>query len=289
MELLGIIRNLTMMELQDATKIYDQGRRKVEALRGVSMTVAAGEFVAIMGPSGSGKSTMLHLLGALDTPTSGKALFDGKDIQAMSDRERSLLRRTRIGFVFQFFNLLPTLKAVENVALPLMLAGRSKRSAGKQALAAIGRVGMDHRADHFPEELSGGEMQRIAIARALVAEPEAVLCDEPTGNLDSATSKEILDLLRSLPEAGKRTVVMVTHDPAAAAYGDRLVHIRDGLVARCQESGVRSQEAGGRNQESGIRSQETGGRRHEAGGTEEDFPQGDTHVVPHPRSPVAPP
>jgi putative ABC transport system ATP-binding protein len=244
-----------MMELQEVTKIYDQGRRKVEALCGVSMTVEAGEFVAIMGPSGSGKSTMLHLLGALDTPTTGKAFFDGKDIQAMSDRERSLLRRTRIGFVFQFFNLLPTLKAVENVALPLMLAGRSKTSASKQALAAIGRVGMDHRADHFPEELSGGEMQRIAIARALVSEPDAVLCDEPTGNLDSATSKEILDLLRCLPEAGKRTVVMVTHDPAAAAYGDRLVHIRDGLMAaiKGQETGIKSQETGIRGQETGVR------------------------------------
>jgi putative ABC transport system ATP-binding protein len=233
-----------MMELQDVTKIYDQGRRKVQALRGVSMTVEAGEFVSIMGPSGSGKSTMLHLLGALDTPSSGKALFSGKDIQAMSDRERSLLRRTRIGFVFQFFNLLPTLKAVENVALPLMLAGQGKRTASKRALTAIDRVGLVDRADHFPEELSGGEMQRIAIARALVSEPDAVLCDEPTGNLDSATSKEILDLLRSLPEVGKRTVVMVTHDPAAAAYGDRLVHIRDGLVDGCVTSGVRPQESG---------------------------------------------
>jgi putative ABC transport system ATP-binding protein len=237
-----------MMELQDVTKIYDQGRRKVHALRGASMTVEAGEFVSIMGPSGSGKSTMLHLLGALDTPTSGKAFFSGKDIQAMSDRERSLLRRTRIGFVFQFFNLLPTLKAVENVALPLMLAGQGKRTASKRALAAIDRVGLVDRADHFPEELSGGEMQRIAIARALVSEPDAVLCDEPTGNLDSTTSKEILDLLRSLPEAGKRTVVMVTHDPAAAAYGDRLVHIRDGLV-----DGVRRQETAIRSQETGIR------------------------------------
>jgi putative ABC transport system ATP-binding protein len=219
-----------MMELQDVTKVYDQGRRKVEALRGVSMTVEAGEFVSIMGPSGSGKSTMLHLLGALDTPTTGKALFNGKNIQEMSDRERSLLRRTRIGFIFQFFNLLPTLKAVENVALPLMLAGQGKKPACKQALAAIDRVGMGHRADHFPEELSGGEMQRIAIARALVSAPDAVLCDEPTGNLDSATSKAILELLRSLPEAGKRTVVMVTHDAVSAAYGDRLVRIRDGLV-----------------------------------------------------------
>jgi putative ABC transport system ATP-binding protein len=155
----------------------------------------------------------------------------------MTDKERSLLRRSRIGFVFQFFNLLPTLTAIENVALPLMLAGKSKRQARRTALESIDRVGMGHRGAHFPEELSGGEMQRIAIARALVGEPELVLCDEPTGNLDSATSQEILALLRNLPEACKRSVVIVTHDAAAADYGDRLVRIRDGLV-----EGDRSQE-----------------------------------------------
>ncbi|MBY0524919.1 MAG: ABC transporter ATP-binding protein [Gemmataceae bacterium] len=227
-----------MMELQDVTKVYEQGRRKVHAVRGVSLRIEPGEFVSIMGPSGSGKSTLMHLLGALDTPTTGRALFDGRDLHAMSDKERSLLRRGRIGFVFQFFNLLPTLTAVENVALPLLLAGQSRSKSRKLALAAIERVGMTHREDHFPEELSGGEMQRIAIARALVSEPDAVLCDEPTGNLDSATSKEILTLLRSLPESGRCAVVIVTHDPAAAAYGDRLVHIRDGLVA-----GVKNQES----------------------------------------------
>jgi putative ABC transport system ATP-binding protein len=183
-----------------------------------------------MGPSGSGKSTLLHLLGALDTPTTGQALFDGRDLQTMSDRERSLLRRNRIGFVFQFFNLLPTLTASENVALPLLLAGQGRGRARKTAEQTLERVGLRDRADHFPEELSGGEMQRVAIARALVSDPEAVLCDEPTGNLDSASAKEILALLRSLPESGRRTVVMVTHDPAAAAYGDRVVHIRDGLI-----------------------------------------------------------
>ncbi len=219
-----------MMELQEVTKLYQQGRRTVQAVRGVSLTVAAGEFVAVMGPSGSGKSTLLHLLGALDTPTSGRALFQGRDLQSLSDRERSLLRRSSIGLVFQFFNLLPTLTAVENVALPLLLAGQSRRRAHGLALPALERMGLADRADHFPEELSGGEMQRVAIARALVTEPEAVLCDEPTGNLDSATSKEVLTLLRSLPEPGRRTVVMVTHDPHAAAYGDRIVHIRDGLV-----------------------------------------------------------
>jgi len=220
-----------MMELQEVTKIYQQGRRQVQAVRGVSLRIEAGEFVSIMGPSGSGKSTLLHLLGALDTPTTGKALFGGKDLQSLTDRERSLLRRTRIGFVFQFFNLLPTLTAAENVALPLLLAGQGRSVANKQAVQSLDRVGLGDRAEHFPEELSGGEMQRVAVARALIGEPDAVLCDEPTGNLDSANAREILALLRSLPEAGRLTVVMVTHDPAAAAVGDRLIQIRDGLVS----------------------------------------------------------
>jgi putative ABC transport system ATP-binding protein len=219
-----------MMELVEVTKLYHQGRRCVEAVRGVSLTVEPGEFVAIMGPSGSGKSTLMHLLGALDTPTTGKALFLGRDLAAMSDRERSLLRRTRIGFVFQFFNLLPTLTAAENVALPLLLGKHSHARAVARAADALERVGLRDRAEHFPEEMSGGEMQRVAVARALVTDPDAVLCDEPTGNLDSANSQEILSLLRSLPESGRRSVVMVTHDPNSAAYGDRLFHIRDGLV-----------------------------------------------------------
>ena len=219
-----------MMELRDVTKIYQQGRRSVQAVRGVSLRIEAGEFVSIMGPSGSGKSTLLHLVGALDTPTTGQALFHGKDLTSLSDRERSLMRRTQIGFVFQFFNLLPTLRAAENVALPLLLGGQPRAKALRQAAAALDLVGLGPRADHFAEEMSGGEMQRVAIARALVSEPEAVLCDEPTGNLDTATSQEILALLRSLPRSGKRSVVMVTHDPGGAAYGDRLVHIRDGLL-----------------------------------------------------------
>src|SRR5262249_60135286 len=163
-------------------------------------------------------------------PTSGRALFDGRDLQSLSDRERSLLRRSRIGFIFQFFNLFSTLTAWENVALPLLLAGQSRTHSRRLALAGLETVGLTDRADHFPEEMSGGEQQRVAIARALVTEPDAVLCDEPTGNLDSATSKEVLMLLRGLPESGKRSVVMVTHDPTAGAYGDRLVHIRDGLI-----------------------------------------------------------
>jgi len=219
-----------MLELIDTTKTYAQGRTPVTAVRGVSLTVAAGEFVTIMGPSGSGKSTLMHLMGALDTPTSGRAVFQGRDLQRMSDRERSLLRRNKIGFVFQAFNLLPTLSAAENVALPLLLDSRPRREAVAKAEACLERVGLRHRADHFPEEMSGGEMQRVAVARALVSDPDAVLCDEPTGNLDSANSRDILALLAELPEVGRRCVVVVTHDATAAQYGTRLVTIRDGLL-----------------------------------------------------------
>jgi putative ABC transport system ATP-binding protein len=219
-----------VIELFDASKTYIQGRRTVNAVRGVSLTVRTGEYVTIMGPSGSGKSTLMHLMGALDTPTGGRALFQGQDLQSMSDRQRSLLRRDRIGFVFQAFNLLPTLTAAENVALPLLLGNTGRRSALGRAAECLERVNLAHRAEHFPDELSGGEMQRVAVARALVADPEAVLCDEPTGNLDTVTSREILTLLAKLPEPGKRAVIMVTHDPSAAAYSTRLVKIRDGLI-----------------------------------------------------------
>ena len=233
-----------MMELIDVTKHYQQGRRLVQAVRGVSLRVEAGEFVSIMGPSGSGKSTLMHLMGALDTPTTGQALFDGKDLNALSDRERSRLRRTRIGFVFQFFNLLPTLTAVENVALPLLLGGEARGRALRDSAASLDRIGMSERAGHFPEEMSGGEMQRVAIARALVGDPEAILCDEPTGNLDSANSQEILRLLRALPESGRRSVVMVTHDPHAAAVADRLVLIRDGLIESAERLPTPEEKSG---------------------------------------------
>jgi putative ABC transport system ATP-binding protein len=235
-----------MMELVDVTKNYTQGTRLVQAVRGVSLRVEAGEFVCIMGPSGSGKSTLMHLLGALDTPTTGQAFFDGRDLQTLSDRERSLLRRSRIGFIFQAFNLLTTLTAAENVALPLLLAGVSRGQARTRALGSLEVVGLADRAAHFPDEMSGGEKQRVAIARALVTEPEAVLCDEPTGNLDSTNSQEILALLRAIPEAGRRAVVMVTHDAQAAAYGDRIVHIRDGLVESQDQLRPRREDLDGR-------------------------------------------
>jgi putative ABC transport system ATP-binding protein len=219
-----------MMEARDVAKHYPQGRRIVRALNGVSLRIEAGEFVSIMGPSGSGKSTLMHLLGALDTPTSGEVFFKDRALHALSDRELSFLRRGAIGFVFQFFNLLPTLTAAENVALPLLLAGETRAKALKPARAGLERVGLSDRAEHFPDEMSGGEMQRVAIARALVINPEAVLCDEPTGNLDTENSEEVLKLLRSLPEPGRRSVVMVTHDRHAANFGDRIVHLRDGRV-----------------------------------------------------------
>jgi putative ABC transport system ATP-binding protein len=199
----------------------------VHALRGVSLCIREGEFVAIMGPSGSGKSTLLHLLGALDVPTTGSVCFAGRELKALSERKRSLLRRRRIGFVFQSFNLLPSLTAAENVALPLLLAGQGP--CRSRALDALDRMGLSARADHFPEQMSGGEMQRVAIARALVTNPELILCDEPTGNLDSANAQEILLLLRSLAD-GRRTVVMVTHDCQAAAHGDRTIYLRDGRL-----------------------------------------------------------
>ena len=212
------------------TKVYRQGRREVHSLRGVSLRIEAGEFVTIMGPSGSGKSTLLYLLGGLDTPTSGQVLFGGRDLGTLPDRDRSVLRRREIGFVFQFFNLLPNLTAEENVALPLMLAGGARDRSLGLAREALERLDLWGRAGYFPEELSGGEMQRVAIARALVTGPELVLCDEPTGSLDSAASRAVLKLLRTLPEPGRRSIVMVTHDPQVAASGDRLIRIRDGRV-----------------------------------------------------------
>jgi len=223
------------------TKAYQQGGRP--ALAEVSITVAAGEVAAIMGPSGSGKSTLLNLIAGLDRPTTGTVTVAGQRIDNLGESALARFRARHIGFIFQFFNLLPTLTAVENVALPLLLGGQSRGKALPPARAVLERIGLAERAEHFPDELSGGEMQRVAIARALVIEPEAVLCDEPTGNLDSQSSEEVLKLLRSLPEPGRRAVVMVTHDAHAAAYGDRIVYIRDGLVDSEEAVLDRSQDA----------------------------------------------
>ncbi|HEV7733847.1 MAG TPA: ABC transporter ATP-binding protein [Candidatus Binatia bacterium] len=211
-------------------KRFRQGEADVTALGGVTLDIAAGQFVAIVGASGSGKSTLLHLMGGLDQPTAGEIRIDGTAISRMTDDEITIFRRRKIGFVFQFFNLLPTLSAEENVALPLLLDGRSSREVAPKVTAVLEQVGLAHRRRHRPDELSGGEMQRVAIARALVIDPILVLADEPTGNLDSRTGEQILALIQDANRSRGATVVMVTHDTKAAAYGSRLVTMRDGGV-----------------------------------------------------------
>jgi putative ABC transport system ATP-binding protein len=219
-----------MLSVRGATKIYRQGDAEVKALAGVTLDVARGEFVVVVGPSGSGKSTLLHLLGGLDVPTAGEILIDGTPISRMSDDEVTVFRRRSIGFVFQFFNLMPTLSAEENVALPLLLDGKRAREVAPRVTAALEAVGLTERRTHRPDELSGGEMQRVAIARALVIEPKLILADEPTGNLDSATGEQVLELIRRANRERGATVVMVTHDGRAAAHGTRVVAMRDGRV-----------------------------------------------------------
>jgi len=219
-----------MIRLIDVHKTFKQGASEITALAGVSLTIAKGEFVAVMGPSGSGKSTLLHLIGGLDRPTLGDVAVGGKVISQMGDDEVTLFRREKIGFVFQFFNLLPTLTAIENAALPAILDGRTEAEARSRSAVLLERVGLAGRAGHLPEELSGGEIQRLAIARALVFSPPILLADEPTGNLDSRTGAAILQLMRDINRQEDSTVVMVTHDRTAAAFGDRLIHLKDGAL-----------------------------------------------------------
>jgi len=221
-----------MISSIDLHKVYKQGNREITALAGVTLDVQKGEFVAIMGHSGSGKSTFLHLIGGLDRPTRGEVLVDGRIISQMSDGEVTLLRRRKIGFIFQFFNLLPTLTAVENVMLPLVLDGQAEGPTQARAGLLLKRVGLDDRRDHIPEELSGGEIQRLAIARALAFNPPILLADEPTGNLDSKTGGAVLELIRSINKDEGCTVVMVTHNREAAGLGDRIIYLKDGVVER---------------------------------------------------------
>jgi putative ABC transport system ATP-binding protein len=219
-----------MIELKNAGKTYRQGAQEVHALRGVSLHIRQGEFLSIMGPSGSGKSTLLNLIGGLDQPTGGEIFIDNKPLHGISDNELTLIRRRRVGFIFQFFNLLPVLTAVENVSLPLLLEGAPFSQIQPKAIELLTRMGLGDRVGHRPEQLSGGEMQRVAIARALVTNPAVLLADEPTGNLDSHTSEDIFLLLKSLNEQGQ-TIVMVTHDPRAAAYGSRIITLKDGALS----------------------------------------------------------
>ena len=218
-------------------KIYQMGTDQnpgidVHALRGIEFSVQTGEFVAIMGPSGSGKSTLLHLLGGLDSPSDGEIVLGGRRLAHLTDDEITVVRRREVGFIFQFFNLLPTLSAAENVALPLLLDGRRIEDHAARVDELLELVGLGERKDHRPDQLSGGQQQRVAIARAFVTSPKIVLADEPTGNLDSKSSTAVLELLRKACKELKTTVVMVTHDPRAAAYADRIVFLKDGQVVR---------------------------------------------------------
>jgi len=217
-----------MISVRDLHKVFRQGETEVRALAGVSLDIAAGEFVSIMGPSGSGKSTLLHLMGGLDVPTAGEIVIEGTPISRMSDDEITIFRRRKIGFVFQFFNLLPMLSAEENVALPLSIAGEKPDSAFFEQL--LERVGLTDRRKHRPSELSGGQQQRVAIARALVSQPTVVFADEPTGNLDSQTGAEILALLQLSAKEHGQTMVMVTHDAHAAEIADRVLFLADGQI-----------------------------------------------------------
>lgn len=221
-----------LIETRDLTKTYDLGAAAVRALRGVTLTIDRAEYVAIMGPSGSGKSTLMHILGCLDSPTSGSYVLDGNEVGSLTGRALARVRNKQIGFVFQNFNLLPRIDLLANVSLPLVYhgsIGRSDRAA--RARGHLDRLGLGHRLKHRPNELSGGERQRAAIARALVNEPSIVLADEPTGNLDSRTGKEIMSILDRLSDEG-RTVVLVTHDPNVADHARRVVEIEDGTIAR---------------------------------------------------------
>jgi putative ABC transport system ATP-binding protein len=223
-------KNGAVVEARDITRRYGEGETAVDALRGVSLDVRRGQLTAVMGPSGSGKSTLMHILAGLDRPTSGVISIDGKDIARLGDTELTKLRRRHIGFIFQFFNLLPMLSAEENIVLPVELAGAKPDKAWSDEV--IEKVGLSDRRTHRPAELSGGQQQRVAIARALISKPTVVFADEPTGNLDSATSAGILEVLREAVADYGQTTVMVTHDPNAAAIADRVLFLADGSIVK---------------------------------------------------------
>jgi len=221
---------MRVIEARELTKVYGRGENRVEALSGMNMNVEPCEWIAIMGPSGSGKSTLMHLIGLLDRPTSGNYVLDGRDVSGLQGGELANARRDLIGFVFQSYNLLPRESALKNVELPMVYAGVGRKERRKRALGVLERVGLSERAHHRPPELSGGQMQRVAIARALVNGPALLLADEPTGNLDTVSGAEILDLFEELNASGGVTVVVVTHDPEVAARAQRIVELRDGRI-----------------------------------------------------------
>lgn len=219
-----------IIEAQNVSKNFQLGTVEVEVLKDINVGITQGEFVSIMGPSGSGKSTLLYLIGGLDKPTSGKILIKGKELSVMKDRDESILRRRELGFVFQFYNLIPNLNVEENIMLPILLDGKKLKSERTRLEQILEAVGLVERRYHTPRELSGGQQQRVAIARALVNEPDIILADEPIGNLDSKTGTEIMKLLRKINKELGKTILQVTHSEEAAGYGDRVIHVRDGKV-----------------------------------------------------------
>lgn len=227
----------SLIEIKDICKVYNPGENEVRALDHVSLNIQKGEFVAIIGQSGSGKSTLMNMLGCLDVPTSGIYILNGSDVSDMTDDELSDIRNQEIGFIFQGFNLIAGLNAMENVELPLIYRGVGKRERHRLAVNALTKVGLEHRLDHKPAEMSGGQQQRVAIARAIAQAPPVILADEPTGNLDSASSKEIIQILKELHKEG-RTVIIITHDNEIAAQAKRVIRIRDGRIERDYENEI---------------------------------------------------
>jgi ABC-type lipoprotein export system ATPase subunit len=233
---------MDLIELRDICKTYHLGEVDLPVLQGISLRVARGELVALMGASGSGKSTLMHLLGCLDRPTAGEYWLDGREISGLSGKERAVVRKQTIGFVFQSFNLLPRTSALQNVMMPLSYAVKhlTERQMAQRAAELLNRVGLADRMDHQPSQLSGGQQQRVAIARSLVNNPQILLADEPTGNLDSRTSKEILHMFQDLNHHDRLTIIVVTHDPEVAGHAQRIIHIKDGLI----EAGADGRVAG---------------------------------------------
>lgn len=235
---------MPVIQTENLTKVYGTGDTAVVALDHVNMAVERGEFLAVMGPSGCGKSTLLHLVGGLDRPTGGRVLLDGRDLTSLRDDDLAALRRRRIGFVFQFYNLIPVLTALENAALPLLLDGVKPAEAHRRAAQWLERLGLGDRLHCRPDQLSGGQQQRVAIARALVAEPDLILADEPTGNLDSRAGDEIAALLRRISSKWGRTILLVTHDPRIAAHADRILFLKDGrIIDETRLAGTGEEEA----------------------------------------------
>jgi len=233
----GAVVTRPVIEARGLTKVYQMGDMEVRALRGLDLDIFSGEMLSIMGPSGSGKSTLMNILGCLDVPTSGVYKLDGTDVSRLDDNELAVIRSLKIGFVFQSFNLLPRTSALANVELPLVYAGVSGRERRRRAAESLELVGLGNRLDHKPNELSGGQQQRVAIARALINRPKLILADEPTGNLDTRTGDEIMQLFRQLNQERGITIVFVTHDPETAGYCNRIVHVRDGQVERDEQRG----------------------------------------------------